>query len=385
MPVKINSPQQDSEKRLEVLVLGGYGHFGGRICRRLASNSHISLCVGGRNHTKAKQFIASLDVNEQALAPRPIAIDHSSNSFLEDVQLLKPDLVIHTCGPFQGQDYHVAECCIESGAHYIDLADARKFVCEFSCLDEPARKKRLSLVTGASTLPGLSSAVVSSLTNRFGSIDSIRICIAPGNTTPRGLATIKSVLDYCGRPINWLENGSWITTYGWQNLKRHRFPSLGHRWLGACDVPDLELFTTEYPGVRTVTFHAALELEIWQFGLWLLAWLSRAGIVANWSRAARPFKIFSDRLSFLGTSSGGMFVEVSGQDAAKDAVLTLTWYLTARNGHGPEIPVIPAVILAEKLARGERLRIGAFPCMDEITLDEFAGVVSDLDISWDIQ
>lgn len=365
--------------------MGGYGHFGGRICRRLVSNSQISLCIGGRNHKKAKQFIASLDVKEQALAPRPTAIDHSSKSFLADLQLLKPDLVIHTCGPFQGQDYHVAECCIESGAHYIDLADARKFVCEFSRLDESARKKRLSLITGASTLPGLSSAVVSSLTNRFGSIDSIRICITPGNKTPRGFATIESVLDYCGQPIRWLENGAWTTTYGWQNLKRHRFPSLGHRWLGACDVPDLELFTRKYPGVRTVTFHAALELEIWQLGLWLLAWLSRAGIVANWSKAARPFKIFSDWLSFLGTSSGGMFVEVSGQDASTNADLTRTWYLTARNGHGPEIPVIPAVILAEKLARGERLRIGAFPCMEEITLDEFAGAVSNLDISWDIQ
>jgi hypothetical protein len=56
MLVKINSPQQDSEKRLEVLVLGGYGHFGGRICRRLASNPHISLGVGGRNHTRQAVF-----------------------------------------------------------------------------------------------------------------------------------------------------------------------------------------------------------------------------------------------------------------------------------------------------------------------------------------
>jgi saccharopine dehydrogenase-like NADP-dependent oxidoreductase len=35
------------------------------------------------------------------------------------------DSVIHTAGPFQGQDYAVARSAIAAGANYIDLADGR--------------------------------------------------------------------------------------------------------------------------------------------------------------------------------------------------------------------------------------------------------------------
>ena len=38
------------------------------------------------------------------------------------------DVVVHVAGPFQGQDYAVAELCIRHGVHYLDLADDSAFV-----------------------------------------------------------------------------------------------------------------------------------------------------------------------------------------------------------------------------------------------------------------
>ena len=39
------------------------------------------------------------------------------------------DVVVHAAGPFQGQDYSVAECCIrQRQLHYLDLADDAAFV-----------------------------------------------------------------------------------------------------------------------------------------------------------------------------------------------------------------------------------------------------------------
>ena len=57
----------------------------------------------------------------------PLAIDILADDFKERLATLLPYLVIHTGGPFQGQDYRVPKTCIECGAHYIDLADDRRF------------------------------------------------------------------------------------------------------------------------------------------------------------------------------------------------------------------------------------------------------------------
>ena len=373
----------DRPRPFRVLVLGGYGHFGGRICARLASHAHIQLVVGGRNQSFANEFIAGLKAHPSGMTPEPLVIDHTSPDLSTILRRLNIDLVIHTCGPFQGQSYHVAESAIEAKCHYIDLADAREFVSGFRQLDEQAKSRDVSLITGASTVPGVSSAVVTSLRPKFRQINTIRICITPGNQTPRGLATLKSVLTYCGKPFQRLDKGKWTTIYGWQDLKTHYFPRLGRRWLGACDVPDLELLPETLPKLQSVSFHAALELTIWQWGLWLLSWLSRMGLVSDWSRSAGIFKSISDKFNNFGTPHGGMFVEITGL-GANGSRAKRTWYLTALNGHGPEIPVVPAVILADRLASGKALPVGAFSSINMMTLAEFAQAVEHLDISWEV-
>jgi short subunit dehydrogenase-like uncharacterized protein len=47
--------------------------------------------------------------------------------------------VVHTAGPFQGQDYTVALAAIDAGCHYVDLGDGRQFVCGIGRLDAAAR------------------------------------------------------------------------------------------------------------------------------------------------------------------------------------------------------------------------------------------------------
>jgi hypothetical protein len=49
-----------------------------------------------------------------------------------------------------------------------------------------------------------------------------------------------------------------------------------------------------------------------------------------------------------------------------------TWQLTAPALDGPEIPCMAAILLARRLARGEVLQSGAFPCVGFLTLSEFA-------------
>ncbi len=233
----------------------------------------------------------------------------------------------------------------------------------------------------AFTLPGLSSAVIDHLRGQFDAIHEIEISIAPAHQTPRGTGTVKAVLSYCGKPFEVLQNGSWVKRYGWQDMKPQRYPGIGFRLSGACDVPDLGLLPGYVPGVRTVTFHAALEAKWEQVALWKMAWATRLRIVRNWDRFVPTFRWLSSRLIRLGSETGGMRMRLSGV-AADQTARTVTWNLTARQNHGPEIPCTPALILARKLAANQIAKRGAFACLGMITLSEFDAEVSDLDIDW---
>jgi len=294
--------------------------------------------------------------------------------------------VIHAAGPFQGQDYAVAEACIDAGVHYVDLADGRAFVCGIEALDSRARGRGVLVVSGASTLPAVSSAVIDSLRAEFaeiGSLTAIEIGIAPAQRIPRGEATLAGALSYCGKPFRRLEQGTWREVYGWQAIRRRRYRTLGTRWMAACDVPDLELFPRRYHGVTTVRFDAGLELAVLQWGLWLAAASARSGLVADWSRHARRLQQLAALFDPFGSDVGGMHVALAARlpDGRERRVV---WELVARAGHGPEIPSIPAAIVARKLAAGAIAARGAMPCVGLFSLAEFAAAVAHLAITWTV-
>ena len=366
-----------------ILVIGGTGHFGGRFCRRIASEKNIELVVTSRSEDKAQTVVKELRDGHPDALISAARLDHQSPEFDSELMALRPDIVIHTAGPYQGQDYRVAKACIASACHYIDLADGRDFVTEFGALHEDAKQNNVLLVSGASTLPGLSSVVVDSLKDRFRLIKNIEISIAPAHQTPRGKSTIAAVLSYCGKPIQVLVDGQWVTHYGWQNLRKQRYPEFGERLSGACDVPDLGLLPDYLDGLETVTFHAALEAKWEQAALWSMGWVTRAGIIRKWDRFIPAFQWLSDRLIGLGSTVGGMQIRLSG-DGLDRAARTVTWNLVARRNHGPEIPCSPALILARKLAADEFSARGALPCLGLFSLSDFAKEIADLDIAWSV-
>ena len=343
-----------------IIVIGGTGHFGGRICRRIAGEENTELVVTSRSERKARALVDELKAIVPGVPIDAARIDQSAPEFENDLTALRPDIVIHTAGPYQGQDYRVAKTCISSGSHYVDLADGRDFVKGFNALHLEAKQQNVLLVSGASTLPGLSSVVIDSLRHMFGSIERVEISIAPAHQTPRGQGTVAAVLSYCGRPFPMLVGGKWVTRYGWQDMKTQRYPDLGFRLSGACDVPDLGLLPEYVDGVDTVTFHASLEAKWEQIALWLMAWLTRSGVIKSWNKFVPTFQWASDRLINLGSDVGGMHIKLSGK-STDNKQLSVTWNLTALQNHGPEIPCSPALILARKLAADKIATRGALP------------------------
>lgn len=345
---------------MKVLVLGGYGNFGARICRALARDPAIELVVAGRDARRAGELADALEAGHAAL-------DVNAPALAEGLQRLGAELVIHTAGPFQGQDYRVANACAQAGAHYIDLADGRRFVCDFThALDEPFRAAGRTGIAGASTVPALSSAVVDAALQRLGGVTSIDLCIAPAQHAPRGVATMQGVLSYCGAPIQVWRDGRWQSLEGWADPVPVRFARLKPRLGALCDIPDLELFPARYPGVRDVMFRAALEVRMTQAVFAAIALGRRHGWIGKPQAVAGLLHRSGRLVDWLGTPDGGMFVRIRG------AAQTLVWHITAPRNHGPEIPCMAAILIARKLARGHRLPTGATPCMGLLVLEEFA-------------
>jgi Saccharopine dehydrogenase NADP binding domain len=351
---------------LKTLVLGGYGNFGARICKALAGDASIQLLIGGRDLLRAESLAAEL-----GHGARGLVIDHTDHALAQSLGEAGVELVIHTAGPFQQQAYAVAEAAVAAGAHYIDLADGRRFVCDFAAAMNAAfRSAGRVAFTGASTVPALSSAVVDELCAGWHRIESIDICIAPAQTAPRGRATLAAVLSYCGEEVQVWDGGRWQSRRGWARPETVHFAHLRPRLGALCDIPDLELLPQRYGVANRVMFRAALELPMAQRAFAALAALRAARLVFAPARLAGALNRVARLLDPLGSALGGMVVRVEGIDATGRGARR-AWHITAGNDHGPEIPCMAAILLARRLARMPGMAAGAQACVGVLTLTEF--------------
>lgn len=348
----------------KIMVLGSYGNFGKRIVKRLA-NEDVELMLCGRDRQKIEVLISEVTHNQAKLSSYVFNIQNELKKYLQQLQ---PDLVINTCGPFQFCNYTIPKACIEYQINYIDLADARDYVNRITLLDEQARTKSCFVITGASTLPTLSSAVIEYFLKNFLKLEEVSYGISPGQKTERGLATVKAIMSYLGKPIKPYAKFD-KDLYGWQSLHRVYYPTLGYRLMGNCDIPDFDIFP-EYYNLDSLHFSAGMESKTLHILMWLLSWGIRFGLPIHLTNYANILLKVSHCFDFLGTADGGMHMFLKGLNHQGEP-LNVDWHLIAYDGCGPEIPCIPAVILAKKFLHQQIKFVGALPCMSLISLSEY--------------
>jgi Saccharopine dehydrogenase NADP binding domain len=352
-----------------ISVLGGYGVFGGRIAEGLARHPGCLTRVVGRNVKFGSNFAHRLGVEFRPcdLADRDSLRLALAGSFL----------VVHAAGPFQGADTRVAELCLDIGAHYLDLADARDYVAGISRLDAEATRRHLMIASGVSSTPAITAAMIDELRPEFARIDEIHTALSPGNQNPRGASTIGAVLSYLGRTIRVWQDGQWVGRPGWGDVRRVLFPApVGRRRVHNCDAPELELFPARY-GARSVRFSAGLELDLLNY------LLSACAIPSRWfrlafSRHARFFLKVSLMLFPFGTTNGSLAIWVKGRDSNGD--LIERWIAIVTDYDGPATPSSAAIILARRIVDSGPPRIGAFPCMGVLTLGEILDQLKPLGV-----
>jgi NAD(P)-dependent dehydrogenase (short-subunit alcohol dehydrogenase family) len=366
--------QADMVKR--VLIIGGYGNYGGYIARSLAREADILLLIGGRSEEKARAFSASLD----AVHPAESCALDIVGDVGEALKRIAPDIVIHTSGPFQVQDHRVARACISQGRHYLDLADAREFVATIDSLDAAAKANGVLVVSGASSVPCLTAAVIDAYLPAFERLESVDYGISAAQQTNRGLATASAVLSYVGKPMPMLREGVMTTVYGWEDTHAQHYPGLGWRLFGNCDIPDLTLFPRRYPTLKWMRFAAGHELKLVHFGTRALGALVRLGLIRSLKDHAEGLMGAASLFNRFGTGSSGFHMILSGADREGKPTRRL-FMIIARDGHGAYIPCMPAILLTRRLVKGEVRQRGASPCVDLINLKTYLTALEGLDVS----
>lgn len=359
---------------MRVLIVGGYGTFGGRIVELLESEAALTLIVAGRHASSAKTYCAGRGKTAATLEPARFDRD---GDLPAQLAALKPEIVIDASGPFQAYGegaYRLVASCIAARMHYLDLADGSAFVDGVSVHDEAARTAGVYALSGVSSFPVLTAAVVRKLAAPLARVDEISGGIAPSPFAGVGANVIRAIASYAGQPVAYLGRTAKIIGRPFTQQRRYtiappgRLP-LRNTMFSLVDVPDLRALSKLWPQAKRVWMGAGPVPEILHRALIALAWLVQLGVVRTLTPLA-PLMHWTTNTLRWGEHRGGMFVELKG--AGADGVAqTHSWHLLAEGSDGPLIPsmAVQAVVL-KHLARAPP-RPGARACVDDIELEDY--------------
>ncbi len=367
-----DSNNSDPDGKFRVLLIGANGQFGSKLAKLLASENSIELVLAGRSVARLEQLYQALGTGEILVLDR-----QSLNSkLLSDNRI---DIVADLSGPYHDMQGSVVEAAIDAGVHYIDIADSRTYIKAVTELNDRASAAGCTILTGASSTPALSHAVVDKLTNEWQRIDSIEATISPSNSQDYGFSVIRGILDQVGKPMSVFTGGNWRTLPFWSATERRTQRDIGTRYTSLVDSPDNDLFVTRYQPVQSASFRASLELSLMHLGVSTLSCLVRFGLMRSAAWLAKPLQTIANKLSPLSNQYGGMSVQVTGRNSEGDASKA-EWILSAKGSAGPHVPVLACLIMIRRLSRGENTLIGAHSCAGLLALDEFDEEFAKLNI-----
>ncbi len=354
---------------MRILILGGYGVFGGRLAQ-LISDLPVEVLVAGRSASKAGAFCAAA---EGTASFTPLVVDR--DQIADTLRSQKPDMLVDASGPFQayGADpYNVIRACIDTGTHYLDFADGADFVFGVDQFDTAARDAGVFILSGVSSFPVLTAAVLRHLGHDM-QITHVTGGIAPSPHAGIGLNVMRAVLSYAGAPVQMIRGGRPITAMG---LTENRFATIAppgklplkRLRFSLVDVPDLRVIPPEHPAIQEVWMGAGPVPDILHRMLNLCAKARAKG----WLPPLAPFaSLFYRALNLMkfGPHRGGMFIDARGHD--KDGPRAKSWHLLAEGDDGPLIPSMAIEAIIRKTIAGNAPAPGARAATHVLELSDY--------------
>ena len=355
---------------MRILILGGYGVFGGRLAELLSGVPEVDLLICGRSLSSAQAFCARYRGQARV---SPVELDRRE---IEDgLRRWRPGLVVDASGPFQDYGagrYTVISACIAAGVDYLDFADAADFVVGVSQFNDVAKQAQVFVLSGVSSFPVLTAAVLRELAKEM-EIVSVEGGIAPSPFAGIGLNVVRAVLGYAGARVKLMRGGAKAHGIGLAESMCFTIAVPGRLPLrnihfSLVDVPDLQLLPRDYPAIRDIWIGAGPVPEVLHR---LLNGLAKARATFGLPSLAPLSRLCYAVLNGLksGEHRGGMFIRARGVAGARP--VERSWHLVAEGGDGAYIPSMAAEAIIRKLLAGVRPQPGARPGTHALELADY--------------
>ena len=358
---------------MKILILGGYGTFGGRLAFLLVDEPGLTLMIAGRSLPKAIAFCKSLKGTAQKQA---VLFDRSTD-IEQQLRQHAPDVVVDASGPFQdyGDDpYLVIKTCIALGMHYLDLADGSGFVQGVGQFDAAAREKGIVVLSGVSSFPVLTAAVSRQLAIGMTEVRRITAGIAPSPFAGVGLNVVRAIAGYAGQPLVLVRDGTATTAYAFTESRRYTIAPPGKLPLRSTlfslvDAPDLRVLPQLWPHLDAVWIGAGPVPVVLHYMLIALARVVRLRLLRTLAPFAGLFHRVINTLAW-GEHRGGMYVEVEGLDA-NGKYCENSWHMLAEGDDGPLVPSMAVAALVQRMLQGQLPAPGARTAISELELADY--------------
>jgi saccharopine dehydrogenase-like NADP-dependent oxidoreductase len=199
---------RDSEMTAAViLVIGGYGGTGSRICQRLLRETGAKVVVGGRTLKKAEELRDSL--NSQFSGERVSAVHVDASNRQSLILAFQGASLVIDASIAVSHVHTVATAAIDAGIDYLDIHFEQKTVPVLEALAPRIQAAGRCFISQAGFHPGLPAAFIRHAAPDFEEYDSAVIGMAMNQKIekPESVYEIVDMLD--GYKADIFKNGAW--------------------------------------------------------------------------------------------------------------------------------------------------------------------------------
>lgn len=252
--------------RSKIIVIGGYGHVGRKICTQLATYFPENVYAAGRNSQKANAFCSSFNGRI-----KPLQIDITreiDDSFFEDVRL------VIVC--IDQKDSHFAKKCLKAGCHYIDISADYSYLQKVEKLHEVATEHQSTALLSVGLAPGITNVLSRWLCEQLKAVSKVEITVMLGLGDEHGQAAIEWTLHNMKQNyIRWVD-GKLIDVKSFSDGKRVYFGEhYGWRTAYRFNFSDQHVLSRTLK-IADVSTYLCFDSEMVTR---ILAWLKKLGVI----------------------------------------------------------------------------------------------------------
>ena len=152
------------------MIYGATGRSGQRIARKAVAQG-LRPILAGRNEQGVRKIAEELN-----LAWRVFELGERSK-FKREVSQVK--LLVNAAGPLRQTSVLVAELCLATNTHYLDLSNQVPSLVAIYTLDAQAKEKNLTLLPGLAFSPAASNCLIQHLHTLLPGADALDIVLEP--------------------------------------------------------------------------------------------------------------------------------------------------------------------------------------------------------------